>query len=178
MSGQLAFAKVEALKRDGKQEKDWDEKLATDYALKRIRHSSPIQEAINLERQQIWWSDYSRYLESEEWKERSAGIIARAHGLCEKCGKRKAIHVHHLSYDRVGEERETDLQALCFQCHDEIHDGMLTIDRIHEEIMREISLEAPTLAAEAGALVATASAFLASAVYPPPAAPKATRAHL
>ena len=51
---------------------------------------------------------------------------ARAHhatrnNTCEKCGKRRATEVHHLTYLRVFNELPSDLMALCRQCHAEVH---------------------------------------------------------
>ena len=48
-------------------------------------------------------------------------ILQRANHTCEKCGKRPATEVHHLTYLRVFNEFPSDLVALCRQCHAEIH---------------------------------------------------------
>lgn len=42
--------------------------------------------------------------------------MARSRGQCERCGGR-AEHVHHLTYERLGDEDLCDLQALCIECH-------------------------------------------------------------
>jgi 5-methylcytosine-specific restriction endonuclease McrA len=33
----------------------------------------------------------------------------------------RAVEVHHLTYERLGEERLTDLVALCRSCHEREH---------------------------------------------------------
>jgi hypothetical protein len=71
---------------------------------------------------------YGWYLGSAFWRERREHILQRANNICEKCGKRPATEVHHLTYVRVFNEYvrvfnefPSDLMALCHQCHAEIH---------------------------------------------------------
>jgi hypothetical protein len=64
---------------------------------------------------------YGWYLGSAFWRERREHILQRANYTCEKCGKRPATEVHHLTYIRVFQELPSDLLALCKQCHYEIH---------------------------------------------------------
>ena len=66
-------------------------------------------------------SAYQWYLASPSWHERRKYVLKRANGICEKCQKRPATEVHHLTYARVCNEWPTDLVALCKQCHAEIH---------------------------------------------------------
>jgi hypothetical protein len=64
---------------------------------------------------------YAWYLGSAFWRERRDFILHRAGHTCEKCGKRRATEVHHLTYLRVFQELPSDLVALCKPCHTEIH---------------------------------------------------------
>jgi 5-methylcytosine-specific restriction endonuclease McrA len=64
---------------------------------------------------------YHWYLGSAFWRERREFILQRANFTCEKCGKRRAIEVHHLTYIRVFQELPSDLIAVCQPCHAEIH---------------------------------------------------------
>jgi 5-methylcytosine-specific restriction endonuclease McrA len=64
---------------------------------------------------------YTWYLGSAFWRERREHILQRANYTCEKCRKRPATQVHHLTYIRVFQELPSDLVALCRQCHSEIH---------------------------------------------------------
>jgi len=66
-------------------------------------------------------SAYQWYLISPSWHERREWILKRATYICEKCQKRPATQVHHLTYARVFNELPSDLVALCRQCHAEIH---------------------------------------------------------
>lgn len=63
---------------------------------------------------------YKSYIESNEWLNKSSNYL-KNHEYCEVCRKWKAKQVHHLSYNRIGEEKESDLQALCERCHIAIH---------------------------------------------------------
>jgi 5-methylcytosine-specific restriction endonuclease McrA len=64
---------------------------------------------------------YEWYRGSPSWHERREWIFKRANYVCEKCRKRPATEVHHLTYMRVFNEDPADLMALCHQCHAEIH---------------------------------------------------------
>jgi hypothetical protein len=64
---------------------------------------------------------YGWYLGSAFWRERRDHILQRANQTCEKCQRRRATEVHHLTYVRVFQELPSDLLALCRQCHAEIH---------------------------------------------------------
>jgi hypothetical protein len=78
---------------------------------------------------------YQRYLCSPEWNWKRNAVIERACGKCEKCG-RTARHVHHLTYIRKYNERLEDLQALCEQCHEAIHNPK-QIDQEELAVRRE-----------------------------------------
>lgn len=77
-----------------------------------------------------WFLWYNRYLRSEAWRSRRAKVLKRANGICEKCQKNRAVQVHHLTYDRVGRERLSDLQALCATCHNKTHGRKTLADYI------------------------------------------------
>lgn len=65
--------------------------------------------------------EYKKYLASEKWRLRvRRAALLDAGGKCERCGRR-AEHVHHLTYERLGAERPEDTQALCARCHMEAH---------------------------------------------------------
>jgi 5-methylcytosine-specific restriction endonuclease McrA len=64
---------------------------------------------------------YSQYLESDIWKRKRQRVLERACGICESCMEEEAVHVHHLTYDRVGREPLFDLVAVCDTCHRQIH---------------------------------------------------------
>lgn len=68
-------------------------------------------------------SKYERYIGSAQWAEKRLAIMERAGGVCEKCTKRKARQVHHLTYKNLFDEPLEDLQAVCMPCHQAYHPG-------------------------------------------------------
>jgi hypothetical protein len=63
---------------------------------------------------------YVTYLKSPEWAARRTEALARNVGVCQKCPA-PAVEVHHLTYERVGQELPDDLAALCAPCHRRAH---------------------------------------------------------
>lgn len=67
-------------------------------------------------------SKYREYLKSEHWILFRLTIIATRGLRCEQCGTvRGKIHLHHLSYERLGKELESDVRLLCAWCHTKEH---------------------------------------------------------
>jgi hypothetical protein len=68
---------------------------------------------------------YTDYLDSSQWQDIRRRVIARAKDSCERCGatanRKRPLDVHHLTYDRLGHERLSDLVAHCRQCHEHVH---------------------------------------------------------
>lgn len=54
---------------------------------------------------------------STQWRSIRAARLAYDSGLCVFC-KMEAEDVHHVTYERVGDERIEDLRSLCKLCHD------------------------------------------------------------
>ncbi len=67
-----------------------------------------------------WWKLYNRYLKSKEWKSKRQEVMDRDGGRCVACGG-VAQQVHHLDYERVGDEDLTDLVSVCDGCHKASH---------------------------------------------------------
>lgn len=74
-----------------------------------------------------WYLDY---LKTPHWRETRARKVKAAGYCCERCfqpGRRTrrgtiaGLNVHHLNYDRVGNERDDDLEVLCGFCHQVEH---------------------------------------------------------
>lgn len=66
--------------------------------------------------------EYKTYINSHLWKRIKAKVIKRDNCKCVICGcNDKALHVHHLSYERFTAEDTSDLVTLCPDCHDLIH---------------------------------------------------------
>lgn len=60
---------------------------------------------------------YERYLTSPTWKAKRLEALEAAEFRCAGCSNSDALQVHHLTYERLGFERLTDLMVLCEQCH-------------------------------------------------------------
>ena len=64
---------------------------------------------------------YANYLKSRHWALMRSRIIQN-HPYCEMCKSAdKPLQVHHLSYKRLGKEKDSDLTALCDECHVAVH---------------------------------------------------------
>ncbi len=66
---------------------------------------------------------YQAYLDSNKWKALRLRIIKDRGHKCQDCGSTKHLQVHHLTYDRIFKERDTDLRVVCQDCHNAIHHG-------------------------------------------------------
>lgn len=67
---------------------------------------------------------YREYLISPEWRERRRIEISAAGYVCQICGiygERRRFQVHHLTYERRGDELPEDLLVLCGDCHRDVH---------------------------------------------------------
>lgn len=65
---------------------------------------------------------YQEYLKSGEWKYLRDKKLKQANYTCDGCGEQyRALEVHHLTYERIGEELLTDLVVFCPQCHKKAH---------------------------------------------------------
>lgn len=65
--------------------------------------------------------DYQAYLQSEAWRIRRKWKLERAGFRCQVCNSDGELHVHHRTYERIGDEREDDLTVLCADCHAIFH---------------------------------------------------------
>jgi hypothetical protein len=68
---------------------------------------------------------YATYLQTAHWSDQRAAALEKSGGRCQWCeqeGTPEApLDVHHLTYERLGEERAEDLIALCRYCHARWH---------------------------------------------------------
>lgn len=61
---------------------------------------------------------YLAYLNSPNWRLRRNAALRRVGFRCERCGSKRDLQVHHKTYDRLGAELDSDLEALCLLCHE------------------------------------------------------------
>lgn len=71
-------------------------------------------------------AEYREYIASPQWQQRRKAFLT-PWAFCLKCWMPRwlakiaygqDLHVHHLSYGRIGAETDHDLSALCRRCHD------------------------------------------------------------
>lgn len=65
---------------------------------------------------------YKEYINSSKWKLKRKLLFEKIGYECEQCGYVYNLHVHHKTYDNLGNEPLEDLQVLCKQCHLSKHD--------------------------------------------------------
>lgn len=64
---------------------------------------------------------YRDYLKSEKWKRKREAVFKHYGKRCYACKTApRILHVHHLTYERLGRERMADLIPLCVPCHREV----------------------------------------------------------
>lgn len=102
----------------------WDEGLRERWQQKRNAfwdQQRQDYEAARDRESQEFWEFYERHLQSPEWADLRRRVLDRCAGVCEGCRRRRAAHVHHLTYKRLGNEMLFDLVGVCKPCHDSIH---------------------------------------------------------
>jgi hypothetical protein len=73
-----------------------------------------------------WWNSYNEYINSKDWLKKKIEFFkflkaSKLKRVCDICGCKKRLHVHHLSYKNFMNEEMTDLQLLCYACHKTKH---------------------------------------------------------
>ena len=64
--------------------------------------------------------EYVRYLQSRRWRALARAVCIRAKGKCEICLRADGEECAHLTYERIFNERITDLLWACRKCHREL----------------------------------------------------------
>lgn len=67
------------------------------------------------------YSNYTEYLESPHWLKFKRKYYSKKRD-CLVCNTTKALNLHHVSYDHLGDERQSDVIPLCRPCHVDVHD--------------------------------------------------------
>ena len=66
--------------------------------------------------------DYEAYLQTNHWRTLRKQIYDDRNQKCQKCKKVISdYHVHHVTYERIGKERKSDLKLFCYKCHEKVH---------------------------------------------------------
>ena len=64
---------------------------------------------------------YKGYINSVPWYEKRSLVLMKHGNKCFKCGSKRCIQIHHVTYQRLGKEDLSDLLPLCKNCHKKIH---------------------------------------------------------
>ena len=100
---------------------DWDDGLGKHYWAERQMRWREQLDAQREAESEEWRARYNAHLQSPKWHSLRRRVFKRADGICEGCGLRAAIQVHHLTYARLGDEMLFDLAAICLDCHARLH---------------------------------------------------------
>ena len=71
---------------------------------------------------------YDEYIQSKQWKAKADETKRLAGYRCQVCNSDEDLHAHHRSYERLGEELQSDLVCLCAKCHSLFHNGGRVIE--------------------------------------------------
>lgn len=66
-------------------------------------------------------ASYEQYINSPEWQTKRALYKRSRKWECRRCGIKRGLHLHHLTYRNFGRESLDDLLPLCSPCHDLVH---------------------------------------------------------
>lgn len=65
--------------------------------------------------------EYKKYLKSPAWQKKRNARLVFDDFTCQKCGAKKDLDVHHLTYRSIYDENVCrDLVTLCRKCHEEV----------------------------------------------------------
>jgi len=66
--------------------------------------------------------EYNKYMQSKAWDKKRKLRLKYDDYTCQSCSEKdKPLDVHHITYDRFGYERMSDLESLCRRCHEVKH---------------------------------------------------------
>lgn len=64
---------------------------------------------------------YQDYMQTAAWREKRSERLEMDGYCCALCGDKNDLEVHHLTYDRLGNESMEDLITVCHSCHEMLH---------------------------------------------------------
>jgi hypothetical protein len=64
---------------------------------------------------------YAEYIASSAWGLRRGQRLEKDEHRCQGCGSEDGLHVHHRTYERLGNELPEDIITVCEICHGFIH---------------------------------------------------------
>lgn len=92
--------------------------------------------------------NYRDYLQSAHWLALADETRRLAGHRCQVCNSGGELHVHHRTYERIGQEFQSDLVALCADCHALFHGKRDVNDFGGWSLVRSLTNEIKSLRAE------------------------------
>jgi hypothetical protein len=87
----------------------------------RYRGSGRLAQPLGITMTALRSVNYDEYIKSAQWRTISAAMKKYRNFVCQGCEKKfhpSELDVHHENYDRLGNERPSDLKVLCrAKCH-------------------------------------------------------------
>lgn len=65
--------------------------------------------------------NYTEYIHSKRWRQRRLDYYTRHKKECWICKSKHKVGLHHITYKNLGNEKDADLIALCWNHHGELH---------------------------------------------------------
>ena len=65
--------------------------------------------------------NYAKYINSKKWELVRRRKLKAVGYKCQECHRGCELDVHHLTYERFGNERLDDIVVLCKRCHNDLH---------------------------------------------------------
>jgi 5-methylcytosine-specific restriction endonuclease McrA len=81
---------------------------------------------------------YESYINSFAWYLKRRAALERVDNRCQRCGAKDGLEVHHRTYERLENERETDLMVVCPPCH-KIEDASRELATFSRRVQRRQS---------------------------------------
>jgi hypothetical protein len=72
----------------------------------------------------VVYQSYDEYIKSKHWRQKKEEYKKHFKYQCTMCEEKKELHLHHITYERIGNERLDDLVYLCKTCHGKIHEAL------------------------------------------------------
>lgn len=133
------------------------------YTVARLR-----REVRDIRLRELGYTSYRQYLRAPHWRAKRVEYAASDDVPKDCiCGETEGLQLHHMTYERIGDEALSDLTPLCPTCHQMVHAlearGDLELDftgfvNEHRAERRRKQVEAQRVAAKVDALMAVAMA--------------------
>ncbi len=109
------------------------QKARAKLARKRAKRQAYLAERVRRDPEYLKTMPYGRYLATKHWADLRERVLERDGHACTSCHVRQGdllagcfrlgkLHVHHLTYERRGNERLEDLVTVCSRCHEMVHE--------------------------------------------------------